>query len=760
MPTTKIPYLVVNNFPQLGLLTSLRFLEWASENPDGVISLPTGRTPEFFIKWTAFLLKNWDKNEIRKVREKFGLTLAAKPDLSALHFVQIDEYYPIPSHQLNSYFHYVSNYYIKEFGLDPKKALLINSDEILMAGGRHFLEVFPNYEIDLSLRYRESRSKTEEIQQKSIFLIDEWCCSYEQAIIDKGGIGFFLGGIGPDGHIAFNARGSDLRSTTRLTATNYETQAAAAGDLGGIEVSAKRLVITIGLESNTRNPNATAIVIAAGDTKAKIVKDSLESPISILYPASVLQKLPNARFYLTAGAASKLTDSVDRYFLNNSWTHEKTEKAVINLCKKVEKYGHNLTLEDFENDRHAKLIPGKENPEKIVQSVVESIANKMHRGIKKEENQVFLHTGPHHDDITIGLLPFIGNHVRVPSNTFNFAVLTSGFTAVTNKFVIDLLEETKALIAKGQIQMLNYPDFFTYGYKLKMDKDVNHYLNQIASKQISKQRRGICHRLVRSLVIIYGVDSVAKLIETIDNVLTRLKNSYDGEKNPADIQTLKGMLREFEEELVWAHYGVQVKDVKHLRLGFFQGDMFTEQPEEERDVIPILNLLREIKPTVISLIFDPEGMGHDIHYKVLQAIAAALRLWKDEADLSNLRIWGYRNVYIRFNPEESNIIFPVSLNGMAAMDSAFTNCYSSQAAASFPSHEHNGKLSELSQKIWVEQFDDIRLLLGKDYFYMNSHPKIRATHGLIYLREMKLDEFLNCAKELKENTEWYALQQE
>ena len=41
------------------------------------------------------------------------------------------------------------------------------------------------------------------------------------------------------------------------------------------------------------------------------------------------------------------------------------------------------------------------------------------------------------------------------------------------------------------------------------------------------------------------------------------------------------MIREFEEELVWANYGVRVRDVHHLRLGFYKGDMFTEQPEEE-----------------------------------------------------------------------------------------------------------------------------------------------------------------------------------
>ena len=95
---------------------------------------------------------------------------------------------------------------------------------------------FPDGVIDLSLRYRNARSAAEEMQQKSIFMIDNWCASYDQKVRDMGGIGFFLGGIGPDGHIAFNVRGSDPHSTTRLTHTNYETQAAAASDLGGIEM--------------------------------------------------------------------------------------------------------------------------------------------------------------------------------------------------------------------------------------------------------------------------------------------------------------------------------------------------------------------------------------------------------------------------------------------------------------------------------------------------------------------------------------------
>jgi len=48
-PTEKIPVIQVDNFPELGKLTALRFVEWLQENPKGVVSLPTGKTPEHFI---------------------------------------------------------------------------------------------------------------------------------------------------------------------------------------------------------------------------------------------------------------------------------------------------------------------------------------------------------------------------------------------------------------------------------------------------------------------------------------------------------------------------------------------------------------------------------------------------------------------------------------------------------------------------------------------------------------------------------------
>src|SRR6056297_750167 len=56
----KLSVLVTENYPELGRLTALRFLEWVQGNPEGVIALPTGKTPEFFIRYVQGYLDALD----------------------------------------------------------------------------------------------------------------------------------------------------------------------------------------------------------------------------------------------------------------------------------------------------------------------------------------------------------------------------------------------------------------------------------------------------------------------------------------------------------------------------------------------------------------------------------------------------------------------------------------------------------------------------------------------------------------------------
>jgi len=745
--TTTIPYITIADFPSLGLLTSLRFLEWVYENPKGIISLPTGKTPEYFIKWTKLFLNNWDNEKLSKIRRDHGLKEKNKPDFSNLTFVQIDEFFPISPKQHNSFYNYVNKYYLEDFSFSKNKALLINCDDIHLYDSMSSQEIFFGKPIDLTLRYRDPISIIEEKQQKSIYLIDQWCSNYEQKIRDLGGIGFFLGGIGPDGHIAFNIRGSDHNSTTRLMETNFETQAAAATDLGGIEISKKHLVITIGLGTITFNKDVTAIITAAGEAKAKIIRDSIESIPSTSFPASALNKLNNSRFYITEGAAKELTEVQNFFWKNSEWNNLKKEKALLLSAKQNNVFAKKLKLSDLKTDHFCKNIPDLNKD--TVELIISNIRKKINKGLHREKNQTFYHTGPHHDDIMLGMLPHVMHLMREKTNTHHFVNMTSGFTSVANSYLIEVLESALGFIKNKKIQMIEYSNFFDKGFALKRDKDVYHYLDALAQNNIEEQKRALAHRMVRSFIEIFNIDKTTSLLEKVSLVLTELRSYYDGQKNSSEIQKLKGMLREYEEELVWSNFGVKGTNIHHLRLGFYSGDFFSEDPTRERDVFPILEQLRSIKPTVISLALDPEGSGPDTHYKVLQSIASAVRMWSKETNLDNLRIWGYRNVWYRFDQSESNLIVPVTLNTMSVMKSIFLNSYLSQKDASFPSHELNGPFCDLSKKIWVEQHQDLEVLLGRDFWYEHENPQLRAVHGAIYLKELNVEEFLGIARRLQ-----------
>ncbi|MCF8306415.1 MAG: glucosamine-6-phosphate deaminase [Ignavibacteriales bacterium] len=755
-PTEKIPIIQVSNFPELGKLTALRFIEWVQQNPGGVVSLPTGKTPEHFIKWVGYYLRNWQKESVASELKIMGIDPGIKPDMQSLYFVQIDEFYPIDSYQHNSFYYYIQRYYFKNFDLDPAKAMLINVNEIGTADNLPLGQIFPDKVVDLSLRTRYASNRIERLQKRTIEIVDEFCTTYEKRLRERGGIGFFLGGIGPDGHIGFNVQGSDHFSTTRLMHTNYETQAAASTDLGGIEIARNRLVITIGLDTITHNKEAVAIIIAAGEAKANIIRDSIENGSTNKYPATVLQNLKNARFYLTSGAAIRLKER--RYVAmeqENPLTQKSVERAIINLAVEKNKPLVELTKEDFKSDKFGKLVleRTKKTPQEISAEINSGLTNKLKNGLVTARDQVILHTGPHHDDIMLGYLPYVVHLVREATNQNYFATMTSGFTSVTNAYMLEVVEALKEFIDEPDFIARFNKRYFDPEFAEGKNRDVNLYLDGVALHSRTLKKEALARRLVRNLVEIYEEDNPRYLRNRIDELSNYFNTQYPGKKDIPHVQKLKGMQREFEEEIVWGYFGFNQDRVWHLRLGFYQGEVFTETPEMDRDVRPILNLLRKTKPTIVTVALDPEGSGPDTHYKVLQATSEALKLYEKETGNKDIKVWGYRNVWYRFHPAEANIYIPTSINSFAILENSFMYGYGSQKNASFPSHELDGPFCRLAQQIQVEQYEKIRTCLGKDFFVASEMPRLRAAHGLVFLKELTLEEFYQNTMELRKSTE-------
>lgn len=130
------------------------------------------------------------------------------------------------------------------------------------------------------------------------------CTAYEMAIVAAGGVDVQLLGIGADGHVAFNEPGSSLASRTRLKTLTAGTRADNARFFDGDVDAVPRHCLTQGL--GTIMQARHLVLIALGRAKSEAVHQLVEGPVSVLWPATVLQHHPHVTVLVDEGAASRL----------------------------------------------------------------------------------------------------------------------------------------------------------------------------------------------------------------------------------------------------------------------------------------------------------------------------------------------------------------------------------------------------------------------------------------------------------------------
>ncbi len=134
--------------------------------------------------------------------------------------------------------------------------------------------------------------------------IEQACADYEAAIVAAGGIDLQILGIGTTGHIGFNEPTSSLASRTRIKTLTPDTRADNARFFDSPE-QVPHHCITQGL--GTIMDAKSVLLVAQGAGKAHAIAQSVEGPVSSMYPGSLLQMHPRATFLLDAEAASELT---------------------------------------------------------------------------------------------------------------------------------------------------------------------------------------------------------------------------------------------------------------------------------------------------------------------------------------------------------------------------------------------------------------------------------------------------------------------
>lgn len=117
--------------------------------------------------------------------------------------------------------------------------------------------------------------------------LERECEHFEEKIKSYGGIQLFLGGIGPDGHIAFNEPGSSLSSRTRIKTLTYDTLLANSRFFGNDVSKVPHTALTVGV--GTIMDSRTVLIIISGYNKARALRMGIEEGVNHMWTVSMLQ---------------------------------------------------------------------------------------------------------------------------------------------------------------------------------------------------------------------------------------------------------------------------------------------------------------------------------------------------------------------------------------------------------------------------------------------------------------------------------------
>lgn len=138
------------------------------------------------------------------------------------------------------------------------------------------------------------------------------CIDYEKKIQSVGGIDLFLGGIGPDGHIAFNEPGSSLSSRTRIKTLSYDTILANSRFFENNMKKVPKTALTVGV--GTVMDAGEVLIIINGFNKARALRQVVEGGVSHMWTVSMLQLHQHAVLVCDDAATMELQVETVKYF--------------------------------------------------------------------------------------------------------------------------------------------------------------------------------------------------------------------------------------------------------------------------------------------------------------------------------------------------------------------------------------------------------------------------------------------------------------
>jgi glucosamine-6-phosphate deaminase len=503
----------------------------------------------------------------------------------------------------------------REEGLSFRNVVTFNLDEYYglppnhPESYRHFMEVQLFNHIDIPVENIHVPDGL--IPRAEAFA---YCQDYERKILAVGGIDLQILGIGRTGHIGFNEPGSGIDSRTRMVALDRLTRRDAARDFRG-EANVPSYAITMGVGTILQAKEVA--LLAWGESKAAILRQAIEGPLTETVPASFLQHHPNCRCYIDEAAARELTRFRFPWKVGLvDWSAELIRKAVVSLASDLKKPVLRLSDEDYAENGLAALLLETGSAYglniRIFNELQHTItgwpggkpnADDSNRPVPADPAQKrVLVFGPEPLDAELGMAGTL-HRLRRHQHEVTFAYLTSG--------------------------NLGVPD------------------NEA--------------RMAISLLNEVGVDRPTEMPGTgrLDQLADQLENKASFDEDSLLLRQFKGLIRRAEARASCQLLGLDLAKVLFLDLPFYENGRYRQFQSKEEDLTVLRELCQRIQPHQIYITgagAEP-GSVAGISFRLL---AFVLEQCAGEAWMKACQIWLYASSERPWSPDEINMAVPLS----------------------------------------------------------------------------------------------------
>jgi glucosamine-6-phosphate deaminase len=447
--------------------------------------------------------------------------------------------------------------------------------------------------------------------------IYEFCQKYEQKIKDAGGIDYMLLGVGMAGTIGLNSAGASINSRTRLTFMDNTSRKESAQLFSSIE-NVPVGVITMGL--GTILEAKKVVLISWGESKAAIIRQTIEGPATDDLPPTCLQYHSNAKIIIDLSSAYDLTRISHPWLVTNcEWDNKLIRRAIIWLCRLTDKPILKLTNKDYSQHGLGELLTlygsAYDVNIKIFNDVQHTItgwpggkpqaddSNRPERATPYPKKIIVF--SPHPDDDVISM-----------GGTFR--------RLCDQHHIVHVAYQTSGNIAVGDEEVIRYCEYL----------------------------RDVCGN--------YSPDDpkIKAKAEEIIHYL-RYEKKDDGKPERPDVLFMKGTIRREEARHASRYSGLKDENIHFLDLPFYETGLVKKKTLGKADMEIVKKLLLDVKPDqmfVAGDLADPHGT----HKICLDAILAAIDEVKEQPWMKNCRVWMYRGAWAEWEMDHIEMAVPIS----------------------------------------------------------------------------------------------------